>query len=181
MSGLPGKSWVHCPQLFIMHAFCHPPLQAGMHCTASPQLCIFIAVTGQGSQTAPFLQVEMSTRSTNRSFKKLISVNDIPAEEIYKTLCAQTVDLVFTAHPTQVHAGTCGAMESGAVHAVHGQRSSPNLLASPVMQLGLCSKGPQKPCRHPIWAVLQSTPCRENASCFTDASLWVRPNYGLPL
>ena len=86
-----------------------------MHCTASTLWCVFSAVKGERSQVAPCLQVEMSTRSTNRSFKKLISVNDIPAEEIYKTLCAQTVDLVFTAHPTQVRAATHGVMQSVAV------------------------------------------------------------------
>ena len=85
----------------------------------------------------------MSTRSTNRSFKKLISVNDIPAEEIYKTLCAQTVDLVFTAHPTQVLAGTYRAIESGSLL---GQSSSSTLLELPVMQLGLWNKEPLKPC-----------------------------------
>ena len=48
------------------------------------------------------MQVEQSTRSTNRSFKKLISANGISPGEIYQTICSQTVDLVFTAHPTQV-------------------------------------------------------------------------------
>lgn len=47
-------------------------------------------------------QVEQSTRSTNRSFKRLIKVNGVKPEEIYKTICEQTVELVFTAHPTQV-------------------------------------------------------------------------------
>ena len=52
--------------------------------------------------SAGTMQVEQSTRSTNRSFKKLISVNGIEPEEIHKALCGQTVELVFTAHPTQV-------------------------------------------------------------------------------
>lgn len=47
-------------------------------------------------------QVEQSTRSTNRSFKRLIKVNGIKPEDIYHTMCTQTVELVFTAHPTQV-------------------------------------------------------------------------------
>ncbi|EIE27459.1 PEPCase 1 [Coccomyxa subellipsoidea C-169] len=46
-------------------------------------------------------EVEQSTRSTNRSFKRLIKVNGVKPEEIYKTICEQTVELVFTAHPTQ--------------------------------------------------------------------------------
>ncbi|KAK9811208.1 hypothetical protein WJX73_010686 [Symbiochloris irregularis] len=46
-------------------------------------------------------EIEQSTRSTNRSFKKLISMNNISPTEIYNTICNQTVDLVFTAHPTQ--------------------------------------------------------------------------------
>lgn len=45
--------------------------------------------------------VEQSTRSTNRSFKRLMSVNNVAPEVIYETLCNQSVDLVFTAHPTQ--------------------------------------------------------------------------------
>ena len=46
------------------------------------------------------LQVEQSTRSTNRSFKKMVSQGIDPAE-IYKAICSQRVELVFTAHPTQ--------------------------------------------------------------------------------
>lgn len=50
------------------------------------------------------VQVEMSTRSTNRSFKKLITErNDVSPDDIYQALCNQNVELVFTAHPTQVH------------------------------------------------------------------------------
>ena len=46
----------------------------------------------------------MSTRSTNRSFKKLITErDDVSPSDIYKALCNQNVELVFTAHPTQVH------------------------------------------------------------------------------
>ena len=47
------------------------------------------------------IQVEHSTRSTNRSFKRLIKVNNVAPEDIYKAICSQTVELVFTAHPTQ--------------------------------------------------------------------------------
>ena len=43
----------------------------------------------------------MSTRSTNRSFKKLMMVNKVLPRDIYKSLCAQRVELVFTSHPTQ--------------------------------------------------------------------------------
>ena len=50
------------------------------------------------------MQVEMSTRSTNRSFKKLITErDDVTPSDIYQALCSQNVELVFTAHPTQVH------------------------------------------------------------------------------
>ncbi len=45
--------------------------------------------------------MEQSTRSTNRSFKQLIKVNKVAPEDIYKAICKQTVELVFTAHPTQ--------------------------------------------------------------------------------
>ncbi len=45
----------------------------------------------------------MSTRSTNRSFKKLITErDDVSPDDIYQALCKQEVELVFTAHPTQV-------------------------------------------------------------------------------
>ena len=46
------------------------------------------------------VQVEQSTRSTNRSFKKMVSQGIDPAE-IYKAICSQRVELIFTAHPTQ--------------------------------------------------------------------------------
>ena len=50
------------------------------------------------------VQVEMSTRSTNRSFKKLITErDDVTPADIYQALCNQNVELVFTAHPTQVN------------------------------------------------------------------------------
>jgi len=45
-------------------------------------------------------EVEQSTRSTNRSFKKLVAAGKDPAE-IYRAICSQRVELVFTAHPTQ--------------------------------------------------------------------------------
>lgn len=52
------------------------------------------------------MQVEMSTRSTNRSFKKLITErDDVSPDDIYQALCNQNVELVFTAHPTQVYQG----------------------------------------------------------------------------
>ena len=47
--------------------------------------------------------MEQSTRSTNRSFKRLIKLNGTKPEEIYKAICSQTVELIFTAHPTQVN------------------------------------------------------------------------------
>ena len=43
----------------------------------------------------------LPTRSTNMSFIKLTTQNGVPASKVYETLCGQTVDLVFTAHPTQ--------------------------------------------------------------------------------
>ncbi|CAK0740175.1 hypothetical protein CVIRNUC_001230 [Coccomyxa viridis] len=46
-------------------------------------------------------EVEQSTRSTNRSFKRLIKLNGTKPQEIYKAICSQTVELIFTAHPTQ--------------------------------------------------------------------------------
>lgn len=45
--------------------------------------------------------VEFSTRSTNKSFQYLINQKKVAPEEIHAALCGQTVDLVFTAHPTQ--------------------------------------------------------------------------------
>jgi phosphoenolpyruvate carboxylase len=46
-------------------------------------------------------EVEASTRSTNRSVQYLVKKKGISPEAIYTALCSQTVDLVFTAHPTQ--------------------------------------------------------------------------------
>lgn len=48
------------------------------------------------------MQVEQSTRSTNKSLKWLINEKQVPPEKIYESLCKQRVELVFTAHPTQV-------------------------------------------------------------------------------
>lgn len=45
--------------------------------------------------------VEQSTRSTNKSLQRLVTVNKIAPEEIHAALCRQNVELVFTAHPTQ--------------------------------------------------------------------------------
>lgn len=53
------------------------------------------------------VQIEASTRSTNKSFKKLIAEKLATPETIYETMCNQTVDLVFTAHPTQVGCLDC--------------------------------------------------------------------------
>eukprot|EP00879_Flechtneria_rotunda_P019395 GHRR01020372.1.p1 GENE.GHRR01020372.1~~GHRR01020372.1.p1 ORF type:complete len:416 (+),score=77.29 GHRR01020372.1:187-1434(+) len=46
-------------------------------------------------------EVTLPTRSTNKSFINLTTQNGIAPEMVYKTLCSQTVELVFTAHPTQ--------------------------------------------------------------------------------
>ena len=60
-------------------------------------------------------QVEQSTRSTNRSFKRLIKVNKVSPEDIYKAMCEQTVELVFTAHPTQA----CPISTSHSTYCMH--------------------------------------------------------------
>jgi len=48
------------------------------------------------------MQVEQATRSTNKSLQRLVNKLGTKPEDIYAALCKQTVDLVFTAHPTQV-------------------------------------------------------------------------------
>jgi hypothetical protein len=45
--------------------------------------------------------VEQSTRSTNRSIQNLAK-SGIPGETIRESLISQSVELIFTAHPTQV-------------------------------------------------------------------------------
>ncbi|KAK9814631.1 hypothetical protein WJX72_009042 [[Myrmecia] bisecta] len=55
----------------------------------------------QAERAARMGEVEQSTRSTNRSFKKLISINGVDPAEIYKALCSQCVEAIMTAHPTQ--------------------------------------------------------------------------------
>ena len=47
------------------------------------------------------VQIEQSTRSTNRSIKQLAE-NGVPGEKIREALISQSVELIFTAHPTQV-------------------------------------------------------------------------------
>lgn len=66
--------------------------------------------------------MESSTRSTNRSFKKLLREQKASPEQIYNTICAQTVDLVFTAHPTQVrgcrtsHSPPAASLDAASLH-----------------------------------------------------------------
>ena len=82
----------------------------------------------------------MSTRSTNRSFKKLITErDDVSPEDIYKALCEQEVELIFTAHPTQVGQScmlaTCGQKRLLAITAALFWASSmmkPGLTACPL-------------------------------------------------
>ncbi|KAL4446268.1 hypothetical protein ABPG77_003075 [Micractinium sp. CCAP 211/92] len=45
--------------------------------------------------------VEAATRSTNKSLQRLVNKLGTKPEDIHAALCNQTVDLVFTAHPTQ--------------------------------------------------------------------------------
>ena len=47
------------------------------------------------------MQVEQSTRSTNRSIQNLAK-SGIPGDTIRESLISQSVELIFTAHPTQV-------------------------------------------------------------------------------
>ncbi len=44
------------------------------------------------------VQVEQSTRSTNKSLQRLVTVNKMSGEDIYKALCSQTIDLVRGMH-----------------------------------------------------------------------------------
>lgn len=55
------------------------------------------------------VQVEQSTRSTNRSIKKLAE-SGVPGETIRDALISQSVELIFTAHPTQVSFPTCPSL-----------------------------------------------------------------------
>jgi phosphoenolpyruvate carboxylase len=76
-------------------------------------------------------EVESTTRSTNKSFEHLVKNCGVTPEQIYEALCNQMVDLVFTAHPTQVrcwccrcHAHVHGALAEPrwAVHLLHNYR-----------------------------------------------------------
>ena len=84
---------------------CTPPSRASKHSRARPQNTFFLSTpTSPPSlhkNKTKTKKVEQSTRSTNRSFKKLIASNGATPELIYETLCEQEVSLVFTAHPTQ--------------------------------------------------------------------------------
>lgn len=73
-------------------------------------------------------QVEASTRSTNRSFQKLITQDGIDPKLIYDTICKQTVELTFTAHPTQALRMSLLKKYSNVryeVQRLHGSRMSP--------------------------------------------------------
>jgi hypothetical protein len=69
--------------------------------------CLWGVVCGLGC-----VQVEQATRSTNKSLQRLVNLKGLKPEDIYATLCKQTVGLVFTAHPTQVQ-GWEGSVEAG--------------------------------------------------------------------
>lgn len=58
-------------------------------------------VTARVEKAARLGEVEQSTRSTNKSLQRLVNQLGIAPEAIFKSLCSQQVDLVFTAHPTQ--------------------------------------------------------------------------------
>ncbi|EFJ49534.1 hypothetical protein VOLCADRAFT_59445 [Volvox carteri f. nagariensis] len=46
-------------------------------------------------------EMDSPTRDTNHSLLKLTAVNGLTPQQVYDTLCNQTVELVLTAHPTQ--------------------------------------------------------------------------------
>ncbi|GIL52665.1 hypothetical protein Vafri_8482 [Volvox africanus] len=46
-------------------------------------------------------EMDSPTRDTNHSLLKLTTVNGLTPQQIYESLCNQTVELVLTAHPTQ--------------------------------------------------------------------------------
>lgn len=83
----------------------------------------------QAERAARMGEVEMSTRSTNRSFKKLITErDDVSPEDIYQALCKQEVELVFTAHPTQALRGSLlkkYAKIRNEIDRLHNSRMSP--------------------------------------------------------
>lgn len=73
-------------------------------CTSSPWFLPFApALPGL------WLQVEAATRSTNKSLQRLVNKLGTKPEDIHAALCKQTVDLVFTAHPTQARWAGGGA------------------------------------------------------------------------
>ncbi|GAB4814757.1 hypothetical protein N2152v2_001803 [Parachlorella kessleri] len=57
-------------------------------------------ITARVEKSQRIGEVEQSTRSTNKSIKRLVQLGVSP-EKIYAALCKQRVELVFTAHPTQ--------------------------------------------------------------------------------
>ncbi|GFR48761.1 hypothetical protein Agub_g10581 [Astrephomene gubernaculifera] len=46
-------------------------------------------------------EMDSPTRDTNHSLLKLTTVNGLSPQQVYDSLCSQTVELVLTAHPTQ--------------------------------------------------------------------------------
>jgi phosphoenolpyruvate carboxylase len=58
-------------------------------------------VTARLEKAARLGEVQQSTRSTNKSLQRLINHCKLTPEDVFKALCEQNVELVFTAHPTQ--------------------------------------------------------------------------------
>jgi len=50
-------------------------------------------------------------------------MNNTKPEEIYKAICSQTVELIFTAHPTQVKTGISQFSERSSFPVLRGNRS----------------------------------------------------------
>eukprot|EP00877_Chromochloris_zofingiensis_P014491 jgi/Chrzof1/9296/UNPLg00263.t1_PEPC1[v5.2] len=73
-------------------------------------------------------ELVLPIRSTNMSLKKLTSSHSIAPEKVYETLCNQTVELVFTAHPTQAFRQSVlkkYAKVRGYLDELHNKRMSP--------------------------------------------------------
>lgn len=87
----------------------------------SPSLWDFLAgVLSDGFQWPSRASQVTGTRSTNRSMKWLLENGKATPAQIHDTLCKQTVELVFTAHPTQV--GPSLARACGLRHTLQPRR-----------------------------------------------------------
>ena len=84
--------------------------------------------SGETERAARMGELELATRSTNKSILRMTQTLGKQPADIYAALCGQTVELVFTAHPTQAFRSSLlkkYARVRQLMERLHGKRMSP--------------------------------------------------------